>query len=450
MPTLKLTQAAVDKLTWDRAVAKWREGQKDKEKPPPSRIEIWDTQLPGFGLRVSRQEGKPPGKVWQTMYRIRGSRELVRQTLGTLKQYPKVDKMRDEARASMTKAQSGVNPVDQRRKADAEAKKAEGKAFPVIAERYLAEHVDKECAPSLAKETRRIFNRDVIPRWKDRQIGEITQKDINALIAAKASKRDRPRRGSTGGARVQANRTRARLQAFFRWAIREGDITEDPTEYARKATKEKPRDRHLGDKGVEKIDGAEIRAFWDGCDRLRWPYGALFQLLLVTGQRLNEVAGMEWLELDLGARMWQFPGKRAKNSKIHKVPLSALAIEIIRGLPHVDDRFVFAGIRSWKPVCGFSAAKLRLDELMPDSEAWILHDLRRTMTTGMAELKVPPHIADRVLNHVAGVIKGVMATYQRFEFLDERRDALELWGQYLAKLVGRNVVQYPARTDTAS
>jgi integrase len=455
MPTLKLTQATVDRLSWDRAVELWCEERRKKGKsvelPRDNRIPIWDEYLPAFGLLLSkpRRPGLPPGKAWRAVYRVRGSREQVNETLGNTKKYPKVGERREAARKSMAAAQSGINPVEQRRKAAEEAKKAEGKAFPVIAERYLTERVDKR-SPSFARETRRIFNRDIIPRWRDRMIGDITSRDVNALLAAKADKRDRPLRRAEGGATVQSNRTHRRLNTFFEWAIRDGAITENPVALAHEPYEEKARDRYLGDKGVDKIDGAEIRAFWSGCDRLRWPYGPLFQLLLVTGQRLNEVAGAEWSELDLEARMWQFPGKRAKNAKIHKVALSSLAIEIIRTLPHVDDRFVFAGVRSSKPVCGFSSAKRRLDKMMPDSAHWLLHDLRRTMTTGCAELKVPPHIADKILNHVAGVIKGVMKTYQRYEFLDERRDALNVWGDYLAQLVGRNVVQYPARTDTAS
>jgi integrase len=174
-------------------------------------------------------------------------------------------------------------------------------------------------------------------------------------------------------------------------------------------------------------------------------------LLLLTAQRRDEVGGVEWSELDLDRRLWIIPREKAKNDRAHEVQLSALAIEIIEALPRIGDRFLFTTSGD-RPVSGFSKSKDRLDRHMLDllraelAEAgkdpdgakiddWILHDLRRTAATGMARLNIPPHVVDKVLNHVSGSIRGVAAVYNRHAYLDERRAALEAWSRHVESLV---------------
>ena len=186
---------------------------------------------------------------------------------------------------------------------------------------------------------------------------------------------------------------------------------------------------------------AEIRAFWKGCDELGWPFGPLFRLLLLTAQRRDEVATMEWAEIDLEKRLWSLPREKAKNDQGHDVHLSAQAVDILTALPRigVKDGLIFT-TNGRTAVSGFSRAKERLDALMAtaaghDIEPWILHDLRRTATTGMARLKFAPHVVDRVLNHTSGTIRGVASIYNRFDYLDERRAALEAWGRAVEAMV---------------
>jgi integrase len=412
MPTLKLTQAAVERLS----------------PPADGRIEVWDSLLGGFGLRISAPlAGKPARRVWQVMYRVKidGKRKLVRETLGTLGEIPKVDQARERARQSLAKARAGTNPVAERQTAKAAAEKAATSTFAAVADRYMLEHVERNCAASLIRETGRILERDVKPRWGSRQIGEITKGDINDLIDEIASRRDRKRRMATGGAAVQANRTLARLKTLFRWAVSKGLRDGDPTEGVRKAIKEVPRDRYLEDD--------EIRAFWAGCDKLGWPFGGLLKTLLLTAQRRDEVGGMQWSEIDLDKRQWTIPGERAKNGKAHVVHLSALAVEVLTSTPRVGELVFTTNGRT--PVSGFSKIKERLDRHMIGSEPWILHDLRRTATTGMAQLNIAPHVVDKILNHTAGTIRGVAATYNRFQYLPERQAALEAWGRYVESLI---------------
>ena len=159
-------------------------------------------------------------------------------------------------------------------------------------------------------------------------------------------------------------------------------------------------------------------------------------MMLLTAQREGEVAGMGWSELDIEKRIWAIPGARSKNGKPHIVHLSAMAIEILEQVPRVAGQDLLFSGTGKTPVSGFSRAKARIDRLMGgDIAPWVLHDLRRTATTGMARLGIAPHVADRVLNHQAGTIRGVAAVYNRFEYLDERKAALEAWGRLVESLV---------------
>jgi integrase len=158
-------------------------------------------------------------------------------------------------------------------------------------------------------------------------------------------------------------------------------------------------------------------------------------LLLVTGQRREEVAGLFWSELDLVNQVWNLPATRTKNGKAHIVHLSALAMSILNSLPRfkpvAGKDFVFS-TKGDVSISGFDYAKNRLGMT---ADHWTLHDLRRTVTTGMASLGIAPHVADRVLNHQSGTINGVAAVYNRFAYSEERKAALAAWGARLAALV---------------
>ena len=174
---------------------------------------------------------------------------------------------------------------------------------------------------------------------------------------------------------------------------------------------------------------------------------------------------MEWSEINLDTGLWSIPRQKAKNDHGHDVQLFVEAVTIIRALPRITGPYVFS-TNGKTPVSGFSRAKERLDASMlavlkeaaaerggnPAETAldpWILHDLRRTATTGMAALRVLPHVVDRILNHTSATIRGVARVYNRFEYADERRTALEAWGRAIDAIVsGRavsNVVELKAR-----
>jgi integrase len=161
-------------------------------------------------------------------------------------------------------------------------------------------------------------------------------------------------------------------------------------------------------------------------------YGGIVELLALTGQRREEVARLQWEELDLAQRVWRLPRSRTKNAKAHVVHLSEQSMAVLK---RFDRRgpYVFSPLGN-KPFQKFSKAKRLLDQFSGVT-GWRLHDLRRTCVSGMARLGIAPHVADKILNHQSGTISGVAAVYQRHEFIAERRTALDLWGAHVAELI---------------
>jgi integrase len=175
------------------------------------------------------------------------------------------------------------------------------------------------------------------------------------------------------------------------------------------------------------------RASGKAAAEIKWPFGAFLQLLILTGQRRNEVAGMRWSELDLDKGLWTLPDTRAKNNKKHELPLSQAAINIIRALPRVKNvDFVFSTTGK-AHVTGFTPFKARLDKLVAFSD-WRLHDIRRTVASGMARLGITLPVIEKVLNHASGSFAGIVAVYQRHSFNDEKRAALESWARFVESL----------------
>jgi integrase len=205
------------------------------------------------------------------------------------------------------------------------------------------------------------------------------------------------------------------------------------------------------------LSTSEIRWFWRAADALGQPFGALFQLLLLTGMRLREAAHMTWAELDDDRTVVSLPGARTKNGRPHLVFLSPLARECLAGVRRIEGKpdyvFTTTGIT---PVSGFSKAKRDLDEAMLEIavienlkaaiEPWRLHDLRRTCATTMAEIGIAPHIVEACLNHISGHKGGVAGTYNRASYANAKRAAWERWAAHIETIVsGRPANIVPIR-----
>lgn len=418
MPTMKLTQAAVERL-----------------KPPATgRVEYWDSQLPGFGLRVAAPRAGHEGrKTWQAMYRVNG--KLVRETLGTLASIARVDDARDLARASMQKAQRGTHPIEERERLaeqsrrQAEAEKArERDTLAAAIDRYLDRYAARRMRPDYFKETKRTLDRDVKPALGMRPIREVTRRDVRELLEQVVDR----------GSPSHANHVLAYLRAMLNWAAGNDLIDANPTDGLKMPAPFVQRDRALNDE--------EIRLFLLGCERIGWPFGPFFRLLLLTAQRRDELAHATWSEFDLDRALWTLPGERVKNGKAHMVHLSAPTIEILAELPRIGASGFLFTTTGESPISGFGRARERLTAAMLDLlrgeagdgaviELFTLHDLRRTAATGMAALGIAHHVLDKVLNHSAGKISGIAAIYNRHAYLDERKAALEAWARHVEALM---------------
>lgn len=233
------------------------------------------------------------------------------------------------------------------------------------------------------------------------------------------------------------------LRSLFKWAkglkIIEGSpIGED---FPRPA---KPEDRE------RTLSELELRSVWKAAIGSYSTFHAIVQLLIATAQRRDEVSEAEWSEFDLAKAIWTIPGKRTKNRKRHRVPLTPLAIQIIRNIPRADPVFLFPGEAREgkvyrhgqarrKTFSGWSRSKERLDKQSGVTD-WTLHDLRRTAATWMATKGVEPHVVERIINHSSGEISGVAAVYNRATYERKMKEGLERWAEHLARKPSRWVV----------
>jgi integrase len=389
MPRLKLTKSTIDAL------------------PTPTKdVVYWDSGCPGFGVKIT-----PKGrKVFIVLYRTggRGSR-LRKYTIG-----PHGRITLHQARAVALKIfaarTEGRDPAAEKQQA---RRRLVTDRVEDLVELYITEYVSKTRS---VREISRLLRREVVPYWGRRSVHEISRHHVIELVTEVAAR----------GTPSAANKLLKVVKTFFGWCVGRAILDLSPAAQLGAPARERARDRVL--------DDDELARILIAARQVNGPYGAIVELLALTGQRRQEVAQVTWDELDLASQSWTLPASRTKNAKPHIVHLSKQTIAVLLRTPRLG-KFVFS-LSGTKPFQSFSAAKRELDKLSQVT-GWRLHDLRRTCVSGMARLGVAPHVADKVLNHQTGTISGVAAVYQRHEFLVERKQALERWGTHVAGLLKR-------------
>lgn len=364
-----------------------------------SELIVFDDALPGFGLRL-RAGGK---RVWIAQYRV-GTKQR-RATIGSASVID-LDDARQRAREMLAHVQLGTDPHAEREAAKVRAAVTFGSELP----RYLA-RAESRLRASSFRDVRRYLDVQSRP-LHGMPLTDVRRAHVAALLGKIAE---------TSGP-FASNRARAALSAFFAWMVGEGLTETNVVIGTNKATAETARDRVLTD--------AELVAVWRAADGLS--LGPIIRLLILTGQRREEVAAMRWSELDLQGAVWRLPAERTKNKRPHDVPLSAVALEILAGVPEREGRDLLFG-EGRGGFSGFSKAMSALEK-RSGVTGWRVHDLRRTASTGMGNIGTLPHVVEAVLNHVSGSRAGVAGTYNRSLYTPEKRAALDAWAAHVLKL----------------
>lgn len=370
----------------------------DALKPKAKRYEVHDVYCPGMSVRVSAQGQK----VFTVKFRYGLMQKRIR--LGI---YPRISlaTAREKAIDILRQVDEGIDPTKRRRTANMKVEN--------ICREFIRLHAQPR--NKSWREAERILEREFITTFGQRDIREIKRFDVLEMMDAALAR----------GSGYQANRILSHIRKLFNWCLERGVIEASPIVGLKPPTKEISRERTLEDDEIVRL----LRA----CRNDVYPFRQFAPLLLATAQRRGELAEMRWSEIDFDAKTWVIPSERSKNGKAHVVPLSAFALQMLDEVPRfLDCDYVFTTTRK-SPVSGFSKALRRLSE-GSQTRDWRWHDLRRTAASGMARLSVAPHVVEKVLNHVSGIISGVAAVYNRHGYDSERRDALEHWGSALAKL----------------
>ena len=384
---------------------------------PPGRKDmlVFDDSLPGLAVRVS-----PKGKTFLAQYTIDGTRRRVpigRWGAVTL------EKARAAAKGILGNVAAG-NDVAADRAADRKKKAEEAATAKMTLEKLIQEW------ESLALAKARKSHRVNAPRAIRSSFAKELKEPASAL----------PRRRAVevldaiveSGRPTMAARTLAYGRACYGWGVKRGKVDANPFAGLPVETTSSSRDRVLTED--------EVLIIWTAAAGMGWPFGPLFQILLLTVQRRDEVTGMRWSELSADLTVWIIPKERAKNHRSHIVHLAPDVVALLKQAPRFAEGksdLVFTTTGK-TPVSGISKTKAKLEqkaaELWKGAEPmphWQLHDFRRTAVTWLAGQGVPPYVCDRLLNHVTGSIQGVAAVYQRQEFLPERKAALEKWAEHV-------------------
>jgi len=384
---LKLTKAGLTAITLE---------------PGQAERTVWDIEVPGFGYRL-RASGNA---TWIIRPPRKGGASRIF-TLGTANVLT-LTEAKAAARERLARATLGDDPHAARKQARKQAAVTVG----AIVGRYIAS-AEKRLRPTTVYNMKNHLN----VHWKTlhgQPLSGVKKADV-------AARRDEIAEQYGPHA---ANRARAVLSGFFSWAIGEGLVEANPVVGTNKATAETARARVLSD--------AELVSVWKACEDD--DFGRILKLLILTGQRRDEVAEMVWSELDLAGGVWSLPGERTKNHRPHDVPLSATALAILADAPRWDGReFVFG--RGSGPFSGFGHAKARLDKRAGIQVPWRIHDLRRTFATGAARLGVTIEVVERAINHTSGTFGGIVGVYQRHDYAREKRDAMDRWAAHVKALV---------------
>lgn len=406
--------------------------------PGATQTFLWDTEVKGFGLKIS-----PTGKRTYIFQYRTGGRESATQrfTIGEHGSPWTPDLARKEALRLAGLVRQGVDPrEDQRRQRKATVTLAFEDYAGFFVERYL------KIKWKRWDEAERILKRDIVPVFRRRPLLAITRGDVDDLLSGM---NDRP---------ALKRQAYAILSKLFNWAMKtRGDILSSPMTSMQAVPTVKPRDRHLS--------AEELAALVIAADATPYPFGTYFRALAGSLQRRETVAGCDWAQFNVSNGLWSIPASLMKNKLDHVTPCNDEVAGALDKLVRKRAGLLFTttGVTG---ISGFSKAKAALDKRMVAvlrvrAEArgedvadvddaiilppWRFHDLRRTGVTALQGMGVPVEVTEDILAHTSGTRKGVAGVYNKYRYLAEKRVALELWGEFLRDLRSTTLAAEPDR-----
>jgi len=405
------------------------------------RYEVWDTIIPGFGVRVNdesdRARAGKAGRISFVLYsRYPGSRSPERRTLG---RWPEIslEKARHKAAHWRTQIAKGIDPATAEEEERQARLRQNESTFAAVTAKFI-EYINAN-KERKAKDVERELQ-PFIKALGHRPIAGIKPHDIALIIEATVKR----------GKRAHAHNLFGHIRRLFRWAI---PLYVEHSPCAQLSPKRLIGERNRRDRV---LTDPEIAALWKATESLGYPYGPLYRMLLLTGLRLSEVSEASWDEFDFEQLVWTIPAARMKKTgseaKPHMVPVTDAMLEVLDRLPRFENgKYLFSSQRGLKPIKAvyFSWPKIKLDELMQQLlgnklPAWTNHDIRRTVRTKLSALRIPEEVREAVLAHARPGIKG---HYDMHSYLDEKREALTLWATKLRDIIepSRVVVELRGR-----
>lgn len=402
------------------------------------RYEIMDAQVPNMGVRVTDKAPANGSKLkagqvsFVYVARFGGAAQPTRRALGEY-DVMSLNQARTKARQWAALIDRGIDPKVQKAAAVREAAEKLDRSFETILARFIKAR--RRDGVRKVEEDEKDFNRECLPKWKGKDVRALTMTDIMQVVESIADR----------GKQRQALNVAQKIGTFFNWCVDDDVIEVSPyrPKKVRTAIGEKDsRDRILTD--------AELRAFWKATDGSVEGIGpvvsAAYRLLLLNGQRLNDIAEASWPELDTKKQALLIPADRFKSDRDHVVPVTEDAMAIIEKLPRFKKCDWMFSLDGEAPVTIGHKVKQRLDAAMlavlkkDDPEAtlphWVNHDLRRTVRTRLSRLKVLQDIAELVIGHIPAKLVRIYDP-DPFSYIDEKRDALTRWEGALAGIVGQ-------------
>jgi integrase len=372
-----------------------------KLKPPVEREDFRDRGTRGLQLRSS-----PSGvKTFSFVFRL-GSK-MGRATLG---RYPDVDLKfaRTKADEFRKLVSQGIDPRSEKR--------AKRRLQEMTVELMVHEFIQTYAKPknSSWKQAESNLRLYLSNFYGTQPISEVTRADIHQTLDDLIA-RDK---------QTAANRALAHIRKFFGWLVERGYLNHSPADHIKPRHKESERDRVLSD--------AEIKAIWNAAEAMSGPYSAWLKLLLLCGQRRVETASMRRSQIIDGS--WHLSATDTKNKQPHIIPLPNQAQRLVDQLIEKEGNFLIkSGRNGDRPVNGFSKAKLQMNRLS-GVQNWKFHDLRRTVATNLTKLGIDRLILQKIINHSE---RGVTQIYDRYSYMDEKREALQKWADRLDEITQR-------------